>query len=103
MGAVKATNAISVQASSGGKRLTLDPIETHTIELEIHEVESTIPAGFQQLWGSVDVNGDELELTSGAGVGSQQGTIHFRDKSYVFNSEALVEAFLRKIDPSLFD
>ena len=81
-------------ASLGGRQITLDPIREIPIELTIREVESTIPAGYQSEWGSVDVDGDDLFLGGGAGFGSKYGTITFRGKSYVFTANEIVEKFL---------
>ena len=83
-----------VTAFSGGRRITLDPIKVHPITIEIREVESTIPCGFQTHWGSVDIDGDELEVFGGAGFGSQWTTIQFRGKSYCYPISEVVGAFL---------
>lgn len=88
---------IKVTASSGGRRLTLDPIRELPITLTIREVESTIPAGFQMAWVTGDVNGDELEVSTGSGVGSKYGTIQYQGKRYVFDVNELVENFVAAV------
>jgi hypothetical protein len=89
-----AHGGLLTEASKGGRRLTLDPIREIPIELTIREVESTIPAGFQQEWGTVNVDGDVLWLGTGAGLGSKYATIRFRGKGYVFEVNEIVEKFL---------
>lgn len=86
-----------IPASLGSRRLTLDPVAEHTLAITLREVESSIPAGFQVEWGTVDVDGDELWLGTGAGFGSGWATFRFRDKSYVISASDLVEQFLKAV------
>jgi hypothetical protein len=95
---IEATDAIRVSASSGGRPLTLDPVSVVEVPLRIREVESTIPCGFQQDWGTVEVDGEKLEATSGAGWGNQWATISFKGKSYCFSISEIVGEFLSKVD-----
>ena len=87
-----------VEASTDGRRLTLDPIRVIPITVEIREVESTIPCGFRQMWGEVDIDGDVLQVTSGAGVGSEWATIQFRGKDYCFAISDVVASFVEALD-----
>ena len=83
---------ISVVAAVGGRRLTLDPIRVIPTVLEVREVESTIPCGFQSMWGESD--DPPTELTSGAGMGSRWGTIRYKDRSFCFDATQLMVAFM---------
>lgn len=95
---VEGRDTLRTSASVGGKQLTLDPIRLVPITLNIREVESAIPAGFQMQWGDVDVDGDKMELTAGAGMGNGWGTIRFRGKDYVWSITELAEAFLNAVN-----
>jgi hypothetical protein len=86
------------QASVGGRKLTLDPTRVHPITIEIREVESTIPCGFQAEFGTVDVDGDELSVCAGAGFGSQWITMQFKGKSYCFPITEVISAFLEQLE-----
>lgn len=88
---------IRVRAAVGGRELTLDPVRTIVVPLEVREVESTIPCGFQSEWGTGGVDGEKLMLTAGAGFGSRWGTIHYAGKSYAFDANQLINAFLNEI------
>lgn len=57
-------------------------------------------AGFRATWGTVDVDGDELEICSGAGMGSTWATISFRGKEYAIGAHEIVEAFLDAVKGS---
>lgn len=85
-------------ASSGGRRLTLDPIRVIPITLNIREVESTIPCGFQTPWGEVDIDGHLLEVFGGAGFGSGWATIQYKGKSYCFPITEIVQEFLAGLE-----
>lgn len=74
-----------------------DPIQTFTLPILVHEVESSINCGFRAQWGEVDVNGDRLEICSGAGFGSAWATISFRGKNYAIGAHEMVAAFLEAI------
>lgn len=84
-------------ADLGGTPLTLDPIRVVPVRLEVREVESTIPCGFQQVWGDASWMGRPVEITSGAGLGSRWGTITYGDRSYAFDAQQLVEAFVAAV------
>ena len=69
---------IRVQASHGGRRMTLDPIGIGEFEiaLPMREVETPIVAGFQVDWGEVETEQyGKISLTTGAGVGSRYGIL----------------------------
>jgi len=92
-----------VTIGDGGIRVTSntrgqeDPIRTFTLPIKVLEVESAINAGFRAEWGSVDVDGDELLLCSGAGFGSAWATISFQGKTYMIGAHDLVAAFLDEV------
>lgn len=94
---------ILVEASLGGRRLTLDPIRVVTVPLEVREVESTIPCGFQSVWGEAGEGDRRIELTAGAGMGSRWGTIVFRGKTYCFDANQLINAFVDELDKKVPD
>ena len=94
---IESAEGIRTDATVGGRRITLDPIQLLPITLNIREVESTLPAGFQSAWGEVEIDGDALKLTAGAGLGSQWGTITFRGKCYVWSISELARAFLEAV------
>jgi hypothetical protein len=71
-----------------------DPISVIEVPLKIREVETTIPCGFQAIWGTVDVNGEKLTATAGAGFGSGWATIEFRGKNYCFPILEVIKALL---------
>ena len=89
--------------SVGGERVRrpgeVEP--AFTIELPVRELTSAeaIGCGFQTAWGSVDVDGDELELFGGAGLGSGWATVSFRGKTYGLAAHELVEAVLAAVAP----
>jgi hypothetical protein len=90
---------IKVQAASGGRKLTLDPIRELTLTLPAKEVESTITCGFQMEWVSgADDKEREFDLTTGGGVGSMYGTFQYQDKRYCFKAEDLIRAFIEAIE-----
>jgi hypothetical protein len=84
---------------SGGRKLrgVHDPLETFDIPVKVRLVESSIDAGFRAQWGEVDVDGDILEICSGAGFGSAWATISFRGKHYAIGAHDLVAAFLEHL------
>lgn len=95
---------IRVTADVGGRPLTLDPIRVIPVELEVREVESTIPCGFQSVWGEGEVDGQEFTLAVGAGFGSRWATIHYHGKNYCFSANGLMEAFFKALEgPSELD
>lgn len=90
---------IRVTASVGGRPLTLDPIRTLPLDIPLREVESLIPAGFQQVWGSGETaDGEEFQIACGAGWGSRWLTIKYKGKSYCFAAEDLFTAFLAALE-----
>jgi hypothetical protein len=95
------TKEMRITASSGGRRITLDPIGMgeFTIKLPIRQVESTIPAGFQVQWGSVETEEfGEIALNAGAGVGSPYGTLWLGKgeghRNFIFNANDLINAIV---------
>lgn len=72
----------------------------HKLAVDLYEYPyPTIFAGFQMDWGTVDIDGDELQLATGAGLGSSWATIKFRDAYYAISATQLVEAFLASVSP----
>lgn len=81
-----------------------DVVGRFTIPVEVVEYgTSTIFAGFQMAWGTVDIQGDQLELFSGAGLGSSYATIQFRGRDFVISAPSLIEAFLREVAPETLE
>jgi hypothetical protein len=75
-----------VEASLGGRRLTLDNVLDGLLPLSVERrrVESSIPCGFQVEWmdGEFKHDGQEgwrLQLTAGAGFGSRWMVLTIRD------------------------
>lgn len=64
------------------------------VTIGVTQHDSAIFAGFQQLWGEAEVDGDKMELSVGAGVGSQYGVVRYRGKSYVFSGNDLAKAIV---------
>jgi len=87
--------------SLGGRKLrgVHDPLHTFQIPVAVREVESSIDAGFRAQWGEVDVDGDTLEICSGAGFGSAWATISFRGKDYAIGAHDIVASFLAALEP----
>lgn len=87
---------MEVEASSDGRRLTLDPIRTIDISVSVREVESTVPCGFRQEWISGTSNdGHEFELY--AGVASPWLIIHVDGKQYCTDIRDLLSTFLDRV------
>ena len=66
---------VSVTASSGGRKITMDPLNEYDVTFTLRQVESLIPAGFRQVWVTGQTtDGQEphhdFELHAGAGLGS---------------------------------
>lgn len=89
---------IRVTASVGGRRLTLDPLAEHTLPIQLREVESTIPCGFQIDWVSGEKGDEEYRVAVGAGMGSEWATIHYKGKEYCFSARSLLDAFFAAVD-----
>lgn len=87
------SDEIKVTAAIGGRPITLDPIRVIPVTVEVREVESTIPCGFQSIWGEGDTGGQEYSVTAGAGFGSRWGTIQWQGRSYCFDVMQLLNAF----------
>lgn len=75
-----------VEASLGGRRLTLDNVLEGLAPLELprRRVESSIPCGFQVEWMTAEFEregkpGWTLSLTAGAGFGSRWMVLTVRD------------------------
>lgn len=88
---------LAVAAVAAGKKATLDPVgEKGTISLPVWEVENSLVAGFRQHWVDGDNDVSEVDLSVGAGVGSQWGTFSYKRKSdgaeveVVFSAKDLV-------------
>lgn len=94
---MKGDGEIKVEAASGGRRITLDPIRTFSIPVEVREVESTIPCGFQSVWLTASDEGKDIgNITAGAGVGSKWGTIKVGDRCYCFDAGELLAAVIEQ-------
>lgn len=90
---------VTAEASSGGRRITLDPISPLIpITVEVREVESTIPCGFQLGWfeGTTD-EGVDFEMLSGAGLGSPWLTFKVGDKHYCLNGKDILTTLLNSV------
>lgn len=75
-----------------------DLVAVHHLDVELREYGfPTIFAGFQMEWGRVDVDGDDLTLYSGAGLGSAWATVSFRGKHYAIDASQLVEQVLAAV------
>lgn len=101
---------IKVTADVGGRAITLDPIldTDPNIVIPVRRVESTIPCGFQQVFGEVTTTLDgvgevNVTLTSGAGWGNRWMTLTVeRDGETVANEcldvTDLVTAWLKRVE-----
>lgn len=85
---------IGVEAAVGGRRLTLDPIgeKIPLTAVNTWEVESTIPAGFRQVFISGENEEAEIELSSGAGLGSKWLTFNYEPKNGGRQVQLVVDA-----------
>jgi hypothetical protein len=90
---------IRVEALSGGRKITLDPLEERDLKVSARRVESTLAAGFKVGWvdGTLP-DGRELEVCVGAGVGSEWLTAHIGDKQYAISVRAIIDALLAWAD-----
>jgi hypothetical protein len=96
---LRESEEIRVRAAVGGRELTLAPIRVVAVTLEVREVESTIPCGFQSVWGDAEGVGPDgaqhaIRLTSGAGFGSRWGTIDCDGRRFCFSADQLINAFV---------
>lgn len=77
------------------RRITLDSGTLHKLTVNAREVESTIPAGFQQIWiEGEDAEGNEFMLTSGAGWGSVWATFVYKGREFVIDGRDLIRALI---------
>jgi hypothetical protein len=92
---------MEVKAVSEGRRITLDPLATFPIEMELREVESTIPAGFQMEWisGEDTETGTKFEMLAGAGVGSKYLTFSYGERAFVVDMKATLEKMIEAVAP----
>ena len=85
---------------SGEIGITTNVVEEQTREFEITlrvtEHDTAIFAGFQQMWGEGEVDGETVEISTGSGVGSSFGVVRFGGKSYVFRAQDIVGAVVEK-------
>ena len=88
---------IGVGAAVGGRRITLDPIETIPVTAVVRRVESTIPCGFQVHWFEGESEGVKYDLAAGAGMGSRWLTMHVGGRSYCVDMSEWFEKFLREV------
>lgn len=93
------SNETRVRAAVGGRELTLDPLRTLPVVVEVREVESTIPCGFQSEWATGTApDGTPFGIYAGAGFGSRWGTVDYRGKNYAFDIEQFFTAFMAAVD-----
>lgn len=80
---------VDVQASSGGRRITLDPMMARDpLTIQPVRVESAIPAGFRIDWLSgEDEKGMTFNLACGAGVGSPYMTLTVKQDDVTVGQE----------------
>jgi hypothetical protein len=79
----------------------MEPLREFVLRVPAREVESTIPAGFQSVWGDGTLpDGRKFQITVGAGFGSGWGTFRLDgdDRSFAFRAGDLVAAFAEAID-----
>jgi hypothetical protein len=93
---------VEINASTGGRQITLDPImETPTeVKLPRRRVESLIPAGFRQLWSDGTYGDLEFEVSSGAGLGSPWLTLLVKRDGATIAQEVVN---LRELVPAWLD
>jgi hypothetical protein len=86
--------------NDGARRdLTLDPLKLIEIAVEVREVESTIPAGFQSEWFSgEDDDGNEFTVTAGAGWGSYWMTLHYKGRGFVVDGREILRALVGAVN-----
>lgn len=93
----KRSGEISVTASHDGKPVTLDPLRTFEIPVELREVESTIPCGFRMGWLDGDDKGTPFSLAAGAGCGSKWLTFSYGDRDFCVDMSDVVGSFIDTI------
>lgn len=86
--------AETIAADGTRTPLTLDGPEL-TLAVTVHEVETTIPCGYQVDWISgEDDDGIEFRLGSGAGFGSFYATFQYGDRQFSLDGRDLIRAFV---------
>jgi hypothetical protein len=95
----KGTGEIGITASTNGRRLTLDPLRKKKLAVEVREVESTIPCGFQTPWADGELpDGTKFSLTSGAGVGSRWMTFRYKGRNFAIQADSIIQPLLSWAD-----
>lgn len=89
---------VGVQASTGGRQLTLDPIRVIPVTVDVREVESTIPCGFRMGWVDGEADGKEFDIAAGAGCGSRWLTIKYGDKYFCMDIEDFLQSFIGAVE-----
>jgi hypothetical protein len=90
----KSSEEIRVRASTGGRPITLEPLNEITdLVVPARRVESTIPCGFQQVFGEGSIGFADGEvsftLTSGAGWGNAWMTLSVERDGATYALECL--------------
>lgn len=82
---------ITVQASTNGRKITLDPLREKVLPTPWREVESSVPCGFRAEWVSGEREGAKFSLMVGAGVGSPWMTFAYRGRDYCINVKDILD------------
>jgi hypothetical protein len=84
-------------ASSGGRIITLDPIKTFSVPIELREVESTAPCGFRVEWFTGEDSKIKFKLCVGAGVGSKWMTFRYGNRQFCVDMAQTLEHFVNTV------
>lgn len=89
---------ITVQASKGKRRITLDPLREKVLNVKWREVESSVPCGFRQEWISGERDGAEFDLCVGAGAGSPWMTFTYKGRDYCIDVRDIIKELFKFAD-----
>jgi hypothetical protein len=76
------------------RRITLEPLHRKALAIEVREVESTIPCGFQQHWGDGKYGKKKFDMGCGAGFGSRWMTFTVGEHNYCISADDIAKAVL---------
>lgn len=90
---------VSMEYTSGRRRITLDPLQEIVLPSTWREVESTIPCGMRFEWVSgEDDEQNEFSLSVGAGVGSPWMTFNYKGRGFCINAQDIATALINFVN-----
>jgi hypothetical protein len=88
---------IKTEFASDGRIITLDPIKTFSVPIELREVESTAPCGFRVEWFTGEDSKIKFELCVGAGVGSKWMIFRYGNRQFCVDMAQTLEQFVNTV------